>query len=247
MVGFDHGGVTGVSQLAQLTAVIELMEASAFVVGTPALREALEAGGGPGLAASVNRAVIMSDQGEALFRRACLDTRSTAGRRRVLYIGHPYKGIRQFAIVGTPDVVYWDLQSRIAAAIAQWNVELLCKPHPEGAFVGARNPIADIAPTSMRRFEEHLDSTDVFVFDAPTSTTFAEALCTNRPVVLIERGHYPLNSSVEPAIRRRVRTVPSSTDGNGRIWPDLSALEDAVCGGPEEVDPSEMRVLFAGL
>lgn len=247
VVGFDHGGVTGVTQLAQLTAIIELMESSAFVVGTPALKDALEASGGINLAAPVNRPAILADQGEALFRRACLDTRSSAGRRRVLYIGHPYKGLRQFAIVGTPDVLYWDLQSRTAAAIAQWNVDLLCKPHPEGAFVGAHNPIADIAPTSMLRFEEHLADTDVFVFDAPTSTTFAEALCTNRPVVLIERGHYPFNPAVEPAIRARVRTVPSKTDDRGRIWPDVAVLEDAVCSGPDTVDPASMRRLFAGI
>jgi hypothetical protein len=248
VIGFDHGGVTGISQLAQLTAIIELMDASAFVVGTPAIKAAVEASSAQALAAPINRAEILADRGEALFRRACIDTARMEGRRRrVLYIGHPYRGLRQFAIVGTPDAIYWDLQSRLAAALAGWDIDLLCKPHPEGAFVDARNPIADIAPTSTRRFEEHLADTDVFVFDAPTSTTFAEALCTNRPVVLIERGHYPFNPAVEPAIRARVRTVPSTTDDRGRIWPDMAALEDAVCGGPEEVDATAMRRLFAGI
>jgi hypothetical protein len=248
VIGFDHGGVTGISQLAQLTAIVELMESSAFVVGTPGLKHAVEAGPAVRLASTINTSTILADEGEALFRRACINTKPMPGRKRkVLYVGHPYRGLRQFAIVGTPDAFYWDLQSRIATTIAAWDVDLLCKPHPEGAFVGARNPIMNIAPTSMKRFEEHLAETDVFVFDAPTSTTFAEALCTNRPVVLIERGHYPLNPAVEQAIRARVRTVPSITDERGRIWPDMGALEEAVRGGADLADPVDMRRLFAGV
>ena len=248
VTGFDHGGVNGISQLAHLTAIIELLESTEFFVGSTAWKEAVEASVAPRLAAPINRTRIMAGRGEALFVSACINTKREKGRkRRALYVGHPYRGLRQFAIVVSPDVVYWDLQTRIARAIAGWDVDLLCKPHPEGVFVGMRNPIADIAPTSSQRFEKHLGDTDVFVFDAPTSTTFAEALCTNRPVVLIERGYFPLNPAVEPAIRARVRTVPSTTDERGRIWPDIAALEDAVCGGPDEVDATAMRRLFAGI
>ncbi|MFN0044115.1 MAG: hypothetical protein ACKVSF_12980 [Alphaproteobacteria bacterium] len=247
VLGFDHGGDTGISQLPQLTAMIELMVASEFCVGTDTQRRLLEDSGFPAIARPVHAARIIADRGEELFRRASIDGRARSGaRRRVVYVGHPFRGLRQFAIVGTPDAVYWDLQSRVAKALAGMAIDLVCKPHPEGALVGRRNPIEDFAPTSYRRFEEHLADTDVFVFDAPTSTTFAEALCTNRPVVLIERGHYPFNPRIEGEMRARVRMVPSRVDERGRIWPDAAALEDAVMAGAATADPGYFRRLLAG-
>lgn len=248
VMGFDHGGVTGISKVSGLTAIGELLTVSAFCVGTVAWAALLERTDARALARPINRPTIIHADSDPFFRQACIDDRPRPRReRRVLYIGHPYRGLRQFPIVGTPDVIYWDLQSRVAEQLTGLPIDLLCKPHPEGDFLGRRNPIEDVAPTSYRPFEEHLAETDVFVFDAPTSTTFAEALCTNRPVVLIDRGHYPLNPEIEPHVRKRCRCVPSRVDADNRIWPDKEALEEAVLGGPDTADPSYFRQLLAGV
>ncbi len=247
VTGFDHGGVTGISQVLAITAMTELMTASRFYLGTAAWAEILGASGVAEMIAPLSMPELIGAEGDPTFVAACLDTKPAAARRRVVYVGHPYRGLRQFAIAGTPDVIYWDMQSRVAQALRTMAVDVVCKPLPEGAFVGRRNPIEDIAPTSYKRFEEHLSDTDVFVFDAPTSTTFAEAMCTNRPVVLIDRGHYPLNPAVKPLVDARCRLVRSSIDEAGRIWPDATALEEAVCGGADTADPASFRHLFAGL
>ena len=127
--------------------------------------------------------------------------RPSGYRRRVIYVGHPFRGLRQFAIAQMADALYWDFQIRIVEELQKLDVDLLCKPHPEGQFFGKRNPVESLASTSYKPFEQHLDDADVFVFDAPTSTTFGEALCTDRPVVLIDRGHYPFNPALEPMVR----------------------------------------------
>ncbi len=246
VTSFDHGGATGISQLLQLTTISELMISTHFCVGTKSWADIVSSSEAVTLAAPFGGCKIIHSDGEPTFRQACIDGIART-RRRVVYVGHPYRALRQFAIAGTSDVIYWDLQSRVAAQLNEMPVDLICKPHPEGHFVGGRNPIEKIATTSYRRFEEHLPDTDVFVFDAPTSTTFAEALCTNRPVVLIERGQYPFNPVIDAEVRSRCRIVPSRIDERNRIWPDLKALEEAVSGGSDTSDPSFFRALFAGV
>ena len=248
VTGFDHGGVTAISQLVALTAIGELSTTSHFCVGTRDWAELLGATDALDLVRPFNRPTIVHAAGDPIFRRACIDGKPQAGARpRVLYIGHPFRGLRQFAIAGTPDVIYWDFHSRVAEHLKALDIDLVCKPHPEGYFVGRRNPIEDIAPTSYKRFEKHLRDTDVFVFDAPTSTTFSEALCTNRPVVLIDRGHYPFNPAVKPMVRTRCRIVPTRTNEANRIWFDPEELTEAVLGGPVKADPSYFRALLAGV
>jgi hypothetical protein len=153
--------------------------------------------------------------------------------------------LRQFPLASLPDVVYWDFQMHLVEELKALDIDLLCKPHPEGHFVGKRNPIEALAPTSYRRFEEHLDDADLFLFDAPTSTTFVEAMCTRRPVVLIDR-FYAINPAVRPAIEARCRIVPARADAQNRLRIDPAALAAAILGAPREADPSYFRRLTVG-
>lgn len=168
-----------------------------------------------------------------------------APRPRVIYIGHPLRGLRQFPLVSLPDAVYWDFQLHIVEALLRLKIDLLCKPHPEGHFAGRENPIAAIAPTSSRPFEEHLDDADVFVFDAPTSTTFMEAMCTRRHVVLIDR-FYPINPAVMPHIQNRCAIVPVTADSHNRVRVDPDQLADAIFARTKAVDPTYFRNLTVG-
>ena len=243
---FDHGGATGIAQLPGSTAIIEMSTASRFHVATPEMAELLAATEAPALAARVNRAEIVGEKGEPLFRRSFRDRTEPAGaRKRVIYVGHPYRGLRQFPLAGLPDVVYWDFQMHLVELLEKLDIDLLCKPHPEGHFVGKRNPIEALAPTSYRPFEEHLDDADLFLFDAPTSTTFLEALCTRRPVVLIDR-FYAINPAVRPSIEARCRIVAARADAKNRLRVDAGALAAAIIDAPRAADPAYFRRLTVG-
>jgi hypothetical protein len=243
---FDHGGATAIAQLPGSTAVIEMSTASRFRMATPEMASLLAATEAPALAALVNRAEIAGEEGEPLFRRCFRDTTAPTGpKKRIIYIGHPYRGWRQFPLAGLPDVVYWDFQMHLVESLEALDVDLLCKPHPEGHFVSKRNPIEALAPTSYRRFEEHLDDADLFLFDAPTSTTFLEALCTRRPVVLIDRC-YAINPAVRPAIEARCRIVPARADAQNRLRVDPAELAAAIREAPREADPFYFRRLTVG-
>lgn len=243
---FDHGGVTGISQLVGSTAVIELCTTRRFHVATPAWADLLKSTEALSIVGPINAPHIVGDTGEPTFKAAFRDNTARKGQRlRVIYIGHPYRGRRQFPLVSLPDLLYWDFQDHIVEILNSLNIEFLCKPHPEGYFKGRKNPIAAIAPTSFRRFEEHLDDADVFLFDAPTSTTFMEALCTRRRVILIDRG-YPLNGAIRPAIARRCDIVRTFADTHNRIRVDMEELEAALLAGKADPDPEYFRGLTAG-
>jgi hypothetical protein len=243
---FDHGGATGVAQLPASTALIEMCTASRYHLATPEMARLLAATEARAFAHRVNEVELAGERGEPTFRRSIRDNTAPSGtRKRVIYVGHPYRGLRQVPLAALPDVVYWDFQIHLVEALKRLDIDLLCKPHPEGYFVGKRNPIEDLAPTSYRRFEEHLDDADLFLFDAPTSTTFVEALCTRRPVVLIDR-FYEINPAVRPRLEERCRIVKAFADGRNRVRVDPADLAAAILTAPREADPRYFRGLVVG-
>lgn len=243
---FDHGGATGISQLPGSTALIELCTSTRFHLATSEWANLLAATDVLKMTDSINRAILVGEKGEPTFRQAFRDgKKKDAGRPRVIYVGHPHRGLRHPPIGAVADTIYWDFQIDLVQTLQKLPIDLLCKPHPEGEFVGRRNPIEDIATTSYRRFEEHLDDADIFLFDAPTSTPFLETLCTRRPVVLIDRL-YQINPAIECKIRERCQVVPSYFDERNRLRVDARALTEAILGAPRECDPTYFRYLAGG-
>ena len=87
---------------------------------------------------------------------------------------------------------------------------------------------------------------DRFLFDYGQSTTFAEALCTDRPIIFIDMGNPIFNARVKDMIARRCHVIPARFDTRNRPLVDSDALQEALCGGPAQVDSSEFRPLLMG-
>jgi L-amino acid N-acyltransferase YncA len=244
--GFDHGGVTGISQLPELTALTELMMVDRFTVGSPLWKNAVDNSGALDLLTGLNNPKIEAGDGEPTFIDACGETStSTSQSPCVLYVGHPFRGLRQFAISAVPDSIYWEFQERLIRTLQRLPIDLICKPHPEGFFKGGRTPIDKLATTSYRPFEEHLNDADIFLFDAPTSTTFMEAMCTYKRVVLLDRGHYPFSPIIAPQIESRCSIISLEYDERGRMLVDDRELENALCSNSASPDPTYFRRLVA--
>ncbi len=123
-------------------------------------------------------------------------------------------------------------------------VDFTCRPHPEGLLKGRPHPVAGIVEPSPRRFEELVEETDLFVFDYVQSTTFYEALCTDRPIVLLDMGAPIFDAELRATLERRCRVVPVAFDDRNLPRLDEAALRDAVCGGSDVADPGEFRSLL---
>ena len=242
---FDHGGVTGISQILPLTAIVEGLFATRFYVGTPAWRDLLLRSGLPEIVRDLNSLDIRHCSGDPTFQYACIDDIATAPRRRAIYVSHPYNGHRQFAIAGMRDPIYMDFQIDLIERLQEHDIDLTLKPHPEGHFRNDTYPLQHMAPTSFQRFENHLRDTDIFIFDAPTSTTFSEALCTRRPVILIERTQYPINPALAEQIAARCIVVQTRYTDDNRLRVDAGALKSAIESAEPEANPAFFRSLLA--
>jgi hypothetical protein len=244
---FDHGGGTGLNEFRDVWNLTDLSLSSRFVVPTEAVARRMRASPVLGELPVPRNVEILGHTGDPLIAKTARQARRAAGpRRRVLYTPLPLLGFRQVVPAYLPDPVNLDWQMRVAAALKALPVDFVCRPHPEGLLRGKRHAIAAIVEPSPVPFEKQVPETDVFVFDYVQSTTFYEALCTDRAIVLLDMGLPIFGPELRAAIERRCRVVPVRFDDRNLPQVDDEALREAVCGGAVQDDPSEFRQYLLG-
>lgn len=243
---FSHSWVAGLTEVVEPTVFDELTVSDCFVLETQPLAANLAATEALSLTGSYNRPVITGSVGCPWLRDLSLVSDRRPTRRTVLYAPTILKGFRQFLPPLLPDTVHLDWQFRLVETMLKWPIDLLCKPHPGGWLRGQVHPLAAIAPTRTEPFEEVMGEADVFVFDYAQSTTFYEALCTDRPIVYIDMGNPLFSRSVLQMIRRRCRVLRARFDERNVPHIDEAELKEAVCGGSDRADPGEFQALLMG-
>lgn len=242
---YDHGGTASLMADENFLGYQELAVSTEFVMPTPLAATTIERAAKR--MAPVPVAQIFGSRGDpsldpgSVWRRAAIPS-----RRRVLYVAGAYYGFSQTFPPYPPPTVYADWQHRLLTALARLPVNLRHKPHPGGLLKGKPDFLAGYAPVLGGWFEDALGETDVVVIDLAATTTLAIAMCTDRPIVVLDFGCMPFNDIVREQIARRCRLVPVATDARNRFVVDEAALTDAICGGPEREDPSYFRALFLG-
>lgn len=244
---FDHGGGVGLNDLSALWVAAELCVSSAFTSPTPALADRVSASNMRDYWPLDSSFALSGGGGDPLHRSASRIRRTpNTDGRRVTYTPVSLLGYSQRMPPRLPDLVNLDWQMRFAELLSGLPIDLTCRPHPVGLFSNRPNPLADIVPLSPRVFEDLIADTDVFVFDYIQSTTFYEALCTDRPIVLIDFGLPVYTGDMRAQLEARCRIVPAQFDDRNRPHVDADQLADAICGGTLEVDPTPFRSLLAG-
>ncbi|MDJ0893574.1 MAG: hypothetical protein QNJ92_00415 [Alphaproteobacteria bacterium] len=244
---FEHGGEAGMIEVTEPILLSELSVTSEFTCATTQMAERLKATGALSRIARIRHPEISGWQTAPHIRRLPLDQDVPAGaRRNVLYGPSILLGPRQLFPPILPDPVHLDWQFRLVESLLSLPIDLVCRPHPEGLLYDRRHPLEAITSISPRRYEDLLPDSDVFLFDYGQSTTFYEALCTDRPVVFIDFGNPLFTSSVRTALERRCRIVHAWFDDRNRPMVDLDELSEAVCGGASTADPSEFREMLLG-
>lgn len=245
---FDHGGGTGLNRHRNTWALTDLAVSSRFFVATDSLARRVSASGAPALLAPASGTAVAGGAGDPHVAQVPVARAGSGARNRrtVLYGPGPLVGFRQVVPALLPDPVALDWQLRLVAALKALPVDLICRPHPEGLLRGRRHPVADLVPPAAEPFEALVARADVFVFDYVQSTTFYVALCTDRPIVLLQMGPSSYDGEVAEAIARRCRIVPVRFDDANLPQVDPAALEEAVCGGPDTADPAFFRAEILG-
>src|SRR5262249_26032887 len=121
----------------------------------------------------------------------------------------------------------------------------LCKPHPENVPAIGRQPLAELYPTFEGSFEQAIEAADVLVHDYCLSTTFFEAMCSSRPIVLLDLAQTRWQASIAALVQARCRTLIVRLDERNRPQFNAAELKDAVLSAHREADPWPFRKLLA--
>ena len=105
---------------------------------------------------------------------------------------------------------------------------MIYKAHPDrvrevtGIFENFANEIR------VEAFEKVYDSCDAYLFAHTDTSTFGIAVCTNKPIIVIEIEGKPWKGNAQELVSKRCRMVPAWIDEKCRILFDEQALERAL-------------------
>ena len=123
------------------------------------------------------------------------------------------------------DVVYLEWHRRLLASIKQMGYEVISKRHPKASLAGqrifGRIPDEELISTPMQAIEQR---TDAYVIDFGASA-FMEALCTLKPVILIDMGIRMLKPEARAAISKSAVIITSRFDDRNRVVIDEEELK----------------------
>ena len=125
-------------------------------------------------------------------------------------------------------------------------MDLIYSLHPLERRGDRNHPISGIAEISDLGFENLIEETDIVVLDYFRSTTFATAVCSRIPVILINADRSDFEPQARKLIEERCVLIDGLFDDRGRPTIDFEILDEAISKAPKEVDPSFFRRLYAG-
>ena len=139
------------------------------------------------------------------------------------------------------DVVYLEWHRRLLASITNLGYQAVSKRHPKG-LLADRRLFSDVAhdellDTPMRSIEH---TADAYVIDFPASA-FMEALCTLKPVVVIDMSTRRFLASARAELEKSVSFINASFDERNRVVINDSELMDAI-EQPVDIEAREQLI-----
>jgi len=137
--------------------------------------------------------------------------------------------------------VYLEWHLRLLKSLRNANYNVISKRHPKG-FLASKKLFAGYAHQEVTdgSFTELMASADAFVFDFAASA-FMEALCTNKPVVLIESPLRRLLPSGRKEVEEICTIVRAEYDENNRVIADFNAV---IHGLETPTDPAKRQAFL---
>lgn len=149
-------------------------------------------------------------------------------RARVMVMGYPMLPHRTQFDVTNGLAMHLEAERRILALLREHGLRAQYKAHPE-TRTDAQGLFDDVADEIIfEPFESVLEQTDVVLFLTTVSSTFGAALCTRKPIVVLDHAGKNWNPMLKDLVARRCRLVPSWIGADNRITFQASALLSAL-------------------
>jgi hypothetical protein len=149
--------------------------------------------------------------------------------KRVMLIGYPQTQWRRPFENGGDAFTNLDLELRLIEFLKKAGYEVLYKAHPD-RIAEVEGIFEDKTQLLKGYFEPHIDKADVFLFPNITTTAFAIALCTNKPIIAFDISFSlfePFPEAME-LCHKRCSVVNNAYDERNRITFDEKQLLDAL-------------------
>ena len=231
VVGFEHGNTFG-SLLSRYFAPSELAHCDEYIVAAsksiPNFREAQRTARLP-YGTETQISSMDTDYYRVLGERS-KTLKVSEKIRRVMLIGFPMNQNRYMDFPGHFSLFHLDLEIRLLVFIKQRGFKAIYKAHPDrlrevkGVFERFSDEI------KAEAFEEVYDTCDAYLFAHTETSTFGIAVCTNKPIIVIEIEGKPWKGNAYELVSKRCRMVPARITNKCRILFDEQALERALNG-----------------
>lgn len=120
--------------------------------------------------------------------------------KKVMFVANEYVREGYLSQVSSfPNPIQLDFELKLVRILLNAEFEVLYKRHPGGVLKGKT---IDFFPKQVQvidsPFEEVLHDADLFIFSHSRTSTFGPALCTNKPIIILDGGW----ESFHPGIRK---------------------------------------------
>ncbi len=231
VVGFEHGNTFG-SLLSRYFAPSELAHCDEYIVASsksvPNFKEAQRMARLP-YGTETRISSMDTDYYRTLAERS-KPLPVSEKISRVMLIGFPMNQTRYMDFPGHFSLFHLDLEIRLLGFLRKRGFKAIYKAHPDrlreikGVFERFSDEIRAEA------FEEVHHTCDAYLFAHTETSTFGIAVCTNKPIIVIEIEGKPWKGSAYELVSKRCRMVPAWINNTCRILFDEQALERALNG-----------------
>jgi hypothetical protein len=152
--------------------------------------------------------------------------RSDLPLKRIMLIGSIFLGER-ILMNYESDPIHLDLEYRLIQCLTQAGFEVIYKQHPGGilrAPVEWNNPLVK---STREPFENVLNQADAFIFTYTATSALAPALCTKKPVFILDCDRRDWQDD-RKTLEDRCTFIPCEVDSRQRVLFDEARLLDAI-------------------
>jgi len=137
--------------------------------------------------------------------------------------------------IALPQLLQIDLELRIINILKEAGYKVIYKNHPDGDL---SDNIIDFFDSNVQtvseRLEEVMNCAEALLFYHSRSTTFGQALCTNKPIIYINGGWEVWLTEMYKLIAKRCHIVSAHFDERNRLIINEEELLNALTRKPTE-------------
>ncbi len=149
--------------------------------------------------------------------------------KKVVYIANAFRNdLVSYYVLKPTDVVCLEWQRYLSKVLSESGYEIAFKMHPEGILVNRSFAAFEDMNYLDGKFEDILDRDNILIFDHTGSTALTIAVCTNKPIVLIDDGLLSLHVEARKHLATRCAIVDGYFDDKNRFRVEKDKLQEAL-------------------